>query len=99
MEYLEVAQKGFVVWMNGLSIEDSILIAAIGIGLMVFAIFALLVQKYFDGRSATSTISVAQPKVAPRAQHQGTNAMPSKKKSFMGRSKSDPFLTRLDRLN
>jgi hypothetical protein len=97
---LENAQLSFEAWMNGLSTGDSIVLGAIGVGLMVFALIALLMQRYFERRGRKLDTHMPKPSNAPvlgvRHSHDqipdDTTGRASKK------NKQDKFLSRLDRL-
>lgn len=101
MALWENAQLSFEAWMNGLSTGDSIVLGAIGVGLMVFALVALLTQRYFERRGPKMLDThMPEPSSAPVLGvrhshdqiHDDTTGRASKK------NKQDKFLSRLDRL-
>jgi hypothetical protein len=98
MTYLKTIQDSFVAWMNGLSAADSALIAALGIGLMIFAVAALLVQKHFEKKSIKPKVTQRPHASLPGIRHSVAHAVPMKTGMFARKTKVDPFLSRLDRL-
>jgi hypothetical protein len=101
MTFLEAMQNNFVTWMNGLTAADNVLIAAIGLGLIIFSVVALLAQNYFKASTPHPRNAVPQKKTRvglPGVLHSRDFESPVKAGAFSMKTKSDPFLSRLERL-
>lgn len=101
MALLENAQMSFEAWMNSLSAADSAGLGIIGFGLMIFAVAALLIQRYLEQRDVQRRRDTLRPRShrpVPGVRHSRMDYTAEKSSVFSMKSKKDPFLARLERL-
>lgn len=101
MAFLENAQLSFKIWSNGLDAADSAALGAIGFGLIIFSVVALLLQRHFEKRTLQNRESASRPgpcRPVLGLRHSRGSCSESKSGGFLTGQKKDPFLSRLERL-
>jgi hypothetical protein len=100
MALLENAQLSFETWSNGLDAADTAALGAIGFGLMIFALVALLTQRHVEKKRSTKPDgTISRPyRPVPGLRHSRAPYSGYKSGRFLIGQKKDPFLSRLERL-
>lgn len=101
MALLENAQMSLETWMSGLSAADSALLGIVGFSLMIFAVAALLIQRYLEQREDQKRRDTLRPRShrpVPGVRHNRMECAVEKSGVFSMKTKKDPFLLRLERL-
>ena len=101
MALLENLQLSFETWSSGLDAADSAALGAIGFGLMIFAVAALLIQRHLEKRHLQTCNMMTRSRPCRPVlglRHSRADCTELKSGRFSMRSKKDPFLSRLERL-
>lgn len=100
MALFENAQLSFDAWMNSLDAAESAALGAVGFGLMIFAVAALLIQRHIEQRKQKIRRSIPSRPMRPvlGLRHSHVETVEVKTGWFSMKSKKDPFLSRLERL-
>jgi hypothetical protein len=100
MALFENAQLSFDAWMNSLDAADSAALGAVGFGLMIFAVAALLIQRHLEQRKQKIRRSIPNRPMrpVPGLRYSRAETVEIKTSWFLMKSKKDPFLSRLERL-
>lgn len=90
MDFLNTLRAMFDQWVAGLEPSDQVTLMAIGLGLMIFAVAALILQRHWENRRNVT-------RQAPELQEAHV-ALPGER-HVVARQKGDAFLRRLEEMN
>ncbi len=90
--YAHKAKEALTQWMAGLDAADQVTMMAIGFGLMIFAVAALMIQRHREGKAQHPTRSALVEESARYVIPGERHIAPA------GKQKGDAFLRRLDHM-
>ncbi len=92
LDYTLKAKEALTQWMAGLDAADQVTMMAIGFGLMIFAVAALMIQRHREAKAQRPTRSTL-------IEERTSYVIPGERHiAPAGKKKGDAFLRRLDHM-